>query len=129
MKFIKSNPRSIDTESNDCSVRATSLALNKPYNEVHKTFSKHGRRVGKGVTMITLLAVLKELTNDNVKIASSYIVRRESVARFIKTNPKGRYVICKRGHAFAVIDGVAHDAHESGCGSRSIVKFAYKVGE
>jgi len=129
MQFIKANPRSIDTETNDCSVRATSLALNKPYNEVHKAFSKHGRRVGKGVTMITLLAVLKELTNDNVKIASSYIVRRESVARFIKTNPKGRYVICKRGHAFAVIDGVAHDAHESGCGSRSIVKFAYKVGD
>lgn len=127
MKFIKSNPRSIENESNDCSVRATSIALNKPYNEVHKTFSKHGRRVGKGVTMTTLLAVLKDLTMDNVKIASSYIVRKESLASFIKTHPKGRYVVCKRGHAFAVIDGVAHDSHESGCGSRSIVKFAYQV--
>jgi hypothetical protein len=96
---------------------------------VHKAFSKHGRRAGKGVTIITLLAVLKELTKDTVKIVSSDLIRRESVARFIKTNPKGRYVICKRNHAFAVIDGVAHDAHESGCGSRSIVKFAYKVGE
>lgn len=129
MQFIKANPRSIETESNDCSVRATSLALNKPYNEVHATFSKHGRRVGKGVNIITLLSVLKELTKDTVKIVSSDIVRRESLAKFIKTHPKGRYVICKRGHAFAVIDGVAHDAHPSGCGSRSIVKFAYKVGE
>lgn len=129
MQFIKANPRSIETESNDCSVRATSLALNKPYNEVHKAFAKHGRMAGKGVTIIMLLAVLKELTKDTVKIVSSELIRRESVARFIKANPKGRYVICKRGHAFAIIDGVAHDAHENGCGSRSIVKFAYKVGD
>lgn len=141
MKFIKSNPRLDVTsenleeiwkyanETNDCSVRATTIALNKPYKEVHSTFLKHGRRWGKGVTFITLTAVLKDLTKDKVKMVASDVVKRESLARFIKTHPKGRYVVVKRGHAFAVIDGVAHDAHESGCGSRSIVKYAYQVGE
>jgi hydrogenase maturation factor len=116
-------------ESNDCTVRATSLAINKPYTEVHGVFAKHGRRTGKGVTLATLIAVLIDVTKNNMKIVASHTIRRETLASFIKTHPKGKYVVIKRGHAFAVIDGVAHDAHSSCCGSRSIVKYAYKVGE
>ena len=129
MQFISSNPRTIMQESNDCTVRATSLAINKPYTEVHGVFAKHGRRTGKGVTLATLIAVLIEVTKNNMQIVSSHVIRRENLTSFIKTHPKGKYVVIKRGHAFAVIDGVAHDAHSSCCGSRSIVKYAYKVGE
>jgi hydrogenase maturation factor len=137
MQFITSNPRlanakvdfEFNNESNDCTVRATCLAMNKPYKSIHKVFAKHGRRTGKGVTLATLIAVLIDLTKNNLKIVASHAIRRESLASFIKTHPKGKYVVIKRGHAFAVIDGVAHDAHSSCCGARSIVKYAYKVGE
>jgi hypothetical protein len=132
-----SNPRSKDAdtdfnfmnESNDCSVRATSIALGKPYKTVHEVFKKHGRKWGKGVTIITLLAVLKDVTKDNIKTVASDVIRKHTLATFIRENPKGKYVIVKSRHAFAVIDGVAYDAHPSCCTSRSIVKFAFKLGE
>jgi hypothetical protein len=129
MQFISNNPRTIKQESNDCTVRATSLAINKPYQDVHGVFAKHGRRDGKGVTLATLIAVLIDLTKNNLKIVASHAIRRETLASFIKTHPKGKYLVIKRGHAFAVIDGVAHDAHSSCCGARSIVKYAYKLGD
>lgn len=137
MKFIMENPRAknaeIDwqytSESNDCSVRATSIALGKPYKTVHEVFKKHGRKWGKGVTIITLLAVLKDVTKDNIKTVASDVIRKHTLSTFIRENPKGKYVIVKSRHAFAVIDGVAYDAHPSCCTSRSIVKFAFKLGE
>ncbi len=130
MQFISANPRPSDLyESNDCTVRATSLAVNLPYNVAHKIFKLHGRKDRQGVTLATLIAVLIDVTKNNMQIVASHAIRRETLASFIKTHPKGRYVVIKRGHAFAVIDGVAHDAHSSCCGSRSIVKYAYKVGE
>jgi hydrogenase maturation factor len=116
-------------ESNDCTVRATSLAINKPYTEVHKVFAEHGRRTGKGVTLATLIGVLLDITKNNMQIVASYTVKRQTLASFLKTHTKGRYVVVRRGHAFAVIDGVAHDAHSSCCTARSIVKYAYKVGD
>jgi hypothetical protein len=129
MQFISANPRTIQQESNDCTVRATSLAMNKPYEEVHKVFAKHGRRIGKGVTIANLMATLMDLTQKNINIVANHSIRKQTLGSFIKTHPKGRFVVVKRGHAFAVIDGVAHDAHSSCCGARSIVKYAYKVGE
>lgn len=129
MQFISSNPRTIMQESNDCTVRATSLAINKPYQDVHKVFAEHGRRNGKGVTLATLIGVLLDITKNNMQIVASYTVKRQTLASFLKTHTKGRYVVVRRGHAFAVIDGVAHDAHSSCCSARSIVKYAYKVGE
>lgn len=132
MEFINNDPRPKDMrESNDCTVRATSIALGKSYKDIHEAYAKHGRKPRKGVTVMTLHAVLMDLVGDNLKIVASDIVRpeRKSLAKFIKDNPKGKYVIVRRGHAFAVIDGVAHDAHPSGCSPRCIVKFAYKVGE
>lgn len=137
MKFIMENPRAKNaetdweyaSESNDCSVRATSIALSKPYKSVHKTFLKHGRKWGKGVTIITLMATLRDITGDDLKIVASDVVRKQTLSTFIKENPKGRYVVIKSRHAFAVIDGVAYDAHPSCCTPRSLVKFAFKLGE
>jgi hydrogenase maturation factor len=137
MQFITKNPRlanaevdfEFSNESNDCTVRATCLAMDKPYKSIHKVFAKHGRKNGKGVTLATLMGVLLDVTKNNMQIVASYMVKRQTLASFIKTHPKGRYVVVRRGHAFAVVDGVALDAHSSCCSARSIVKYAYKVGE
>lgn len=128
------NPRvseelSFTNESNDCSVRATSIALDKPYRSIHETFKKHGRRWGKGVTVVKLMATLRDLTGGDLKIVASDVIRKQTLATFVRENPKGRYLIIKSRHAFAVIDGVAYDAHPSCCTSRSVVKFAFKIGD
>lgn len=134
MNFIMANPRvseelSFTNESNDCSVRATSIALDKPYRSIHETFKKHGRRWGKGVTVVKLMATLRDLTGGDLKIVASDVIRKQTLATFVRENPKGRYLIIKSRHAFAVIDGVAYDAHPSCCTSRSVVKFAFKIGD
>ena len=134
MNFIMNNPRTTEelsfiNETNDCSVRATSIALNKPYRSIHEAFKKHGRRWGKGVTVTTLIGVLKDLTEDKMKTVASSVIRKQTLSTFVRENPRGRYVIIKSRHAFTVIDGVAYDAHPSCCTSRSVVKFAFKIGE
>ena len=137
MQFITKNPRlanakvdfEFSNESNDCTVRATCLAMSKPYKSIHKVFAKHGRKSGQGVTLATLMAVLLDITKNKMSIVANHAVKKHTLAGFIKTHPKGKYVIVKRGHAFAVVDGVALDAHSSCCSARSFVKFAFKVGE
>jgi hypothetical protein len=128
------NPRvseefSFANESNDCSVRATAIALDKPYRSIHEAFKKHGRRWGKGVTVTTLMATLRDLTGGDLKIVASSVIRKKTLSTFVRENPRGRYLIIKSRHAFTVIDGVAYDAHPSACTSRSIVKFAFKIGD
>jgi hypothetical protein len=127
MEFIKANPREYDSESNDCTVRATSLALSKPYKEVHKVFASNGRRWGKGVNLITLEKSLKSLLGTEPDTHKHWLHGRITLKSFVSRYNKGSWVVVKRGHAFAVVDGVVMDAHNRCCGSRSIVQYAYKV--
>ena len=127
MKFIKANPREYSDERNDCTVRATSLAINKPYKEVHKAYSDNGRKWGKGCNGFTIERVIKHYVGDDYVKHNCTINGRISLAKFLKLNTVGNWVVVKRGHAFAVIDGVAHDADIACCGARSSVLLAYKV--
>lgn len=137
MKFICHNPRALKqdsdweylTENNDCSVCATSIALDKPYKTIHKTFKKHGRRWGKGVTIITLLAVINDLTKGKNKIVAHEWVRKITLATFVKENPTGNFIVVKKKHAFAVKNGIVYDTSERLYSPRSIVKYAFKVKE
>ena len=127
MNFIKANPREYSDERNDCTVRATSLALNKPYKEVHRVYSDNGRKWGRGTDGFTIERVIKHYVGDDYKKRKATIDGRISLAKFLKLYPTGHWVVVKRGHAFAVIDGVAHDADISCCNSRSVVLLAWQV--
>jgi hypothetical protein len=124
-QFINANPRSIDGESNDCVVRALSLAFNKPYCEVHELCAKIGRAKGRGMRSSQIELAIQELSNNGIaKLARPY--RAQTFTTFARDNKKGNYVIIKRGHAVAMIDGVFHDAGSIG-EPRAIVKSFYKV--
>ena len=124
--FICANPRPADLrESNDCTVRATSLAMNKPYLEVHKAYSAVGRQPRRGVTIRTMDKALQLITNRPQGMIR--VLDEPTFAQFARDNPKGRFIVTKRGHAVALIDGVWHDAHESQAGARCRVKFYYEV--
>jgi hypothetical protein len=114
IKFKDSNPRTGDfakTESNDCTVRAAAVALDMPYYKVHEAFSKAGRKPGRGVCLDVVDSVLKALKGDKIRTTGFEWFRehRMTLSALIRKHPKGRFVVVKRGHAFALIDGVAHD--------------------
>lgn len=123
--FICANPRAFDFESNDCTVRATSLALNKHYVEVHKAYSEVGRKIGKGCTVRMMNNALEKLKQGQMVRA----LEEPTFARFARSNPKGKFIVVKRKHAVALIDGVWHDAHVSQVGARCRVLFYYQVKE
>lgn len=125
-QFINANPRSVDGESNDCAVRALSLAFNKPYAEVHALCAKIGRVKGKGMRSSQIELAIQELSNNGIaKLGKP--ARAQTFTTFARDHKKGNYVIIKRGHAVAMIDGVYHDAGSVG-EPRAIVKSFYKVG-
>lgn len=125
-RFISANPRPEDLrESNDCTVRATSLAMNKPYLEVHKAYEKMGRKPRQGVTVSTMNKTLQLITSSDRVMIRAF--DEPTFAQFAKANPKGRFIVTKRGHAVALIDGVWHDSHASCAGARCRVKFYYEI--
>lgn len=125
-QFINANPRSVDGESNDCAVRALSLAFNKPYTEVHELCAKIGRVKGRGMRSSQIELAIQELSNNGIaKLAKPS--RKQTFTTFARDNKRGNYLIIKRGHAVAMIDGVYHDAGSIG-EPRAIVRSFYKVG-
>jgi hypothetical protein len=96
-------PVGFENERLDCTVRALSLALNIPYEIVHNKLKEHGRKDGHRYIM-NVVKVCKELG-----FTAKQVKRSGSVKSFLEKNPKGNFYCEKSGHAFAVIDGVAHD--------------------
>jgi hypothetical protein len=124
--FISANPRPTDLkESNDCTVRATSLAMNLPYLDVHKKFEFAGRQPRRGVSMTTMNRALCLITKSSKVMVR--VLDEPTFAQFARANPKGRFIVVKRGHAVALIDGVWHDAHIKCAGARSRVRYYYEV--
>lgn len=118
-------------ETNDCSVRAFSLALNIPYAEAHALCAKHGRQYGKGTLWWTSHKVAWDCDMVPVLTYDAYAprgARYPTLAQFIKEYPKGHFYLIRRGHAFALIDGVVHD-WTHGTGARSRILRAYKAPE
>ncbi len=89
----------------DCSVRALAVAAGCTYEVASAVFSAAGRKVGKG----TPLTTSNKVHEDWLGMRQVEGVTGWPLAAFIAAYSKGRFVVHKRGHAFAVIDGVLHD--------------------
>lgn len=129
MEYVKQLEDITNTDRNNCALNAMSIILNKPYYEVYKTFSNHGRVGGRGasVRMITVaLNVLKqgspEKAMENFQMPTKM---KMSLAKFAKQYPKGKYYVIKSRHALALIDGVWYDNQVPN--PRSYVKWFFKV--
>jgi len=123
--FANANPRTLDGESNDCVVRALSLAFNKPYEQVHAVCQRAGRTKGRGMNTLMINKAIAELTGQ----ADAQLQRQQraqTFTTFARDHKVGNYVVIKRGHAIALIDGVFHDAGSVG-EPRAIVKAVFKV--
>jgi len=93
-------------ESNDCAVRAYALFKDIPYAEAHEIFAQRGRRPGRG----TKNYIIYDLLGRETRQTPERMTLNQLVAKF----PHGRVYGMKRGHAFAIIDGVLHDSWKVG---------------
>lgn len=122
--FVKTDAGRIEKgfpqEKNDCTVRAFSLAKDMPYHEVHKLFALAGRKDGDGMFQAQMVPLLER---NGFKIT----FERMTLGRFLKANPKGNFFVVKRGHAFAVKNGIVFDMFP--IGPRTKVIFFAKVLE
>jgi len=117
-------------ERADCVVRALSLAANRPYAEIHALCAQHGREYGRGTSGDVVIKSCRALGGIGVPIrgwSDAYVTARSgpTLAEFIRRHPKGRFYLNKRGHGFALIDGVVHDWNGTS-GPRTRVTLAYQ---
>ena len=124
-------------EHADCTVIATSIALGLPYDVAHGLLERQGRRdrhafhlahwlkscAGLGVTLCgyrvtavncASLANRQGLNPQRMYYRSSNY-RYPTLAKVQRDFPKGRFILRKAHHVFALIDGEWHDT----CGPRT----------
>jgi hypothetical protein len=127
-QYSAARPENFSKENKDCVVRAFSVVLGRSYEEIHAACKMHGRKSGCGTTGHTQELVAEEY--DMKKVPLSVLTCgtqfNPTLQQFINAHPRGRYYLTRRGHAFAVIDGVVHDWMR-GTGARSRIIRAYQV--
>ena len=102
-------------ERSDCSVIAMSCAFGIPYNVAHDILKDAGRVDKRGFGFCAWLrqtvAALDHICGYKV---TPVRVPRLTLSQVRRDFPKGRFVIRKSGHAFAMIDGKILDPEASG---------------
>ena len=136
-------------EKNDCFVRAVASASGSSYDAAHayvkETFK---RQDGQGTQFVdsTFLSIEgklqefgqvkvkfeklpKEKIKNTYKLYGELIDRQKTVKSFIKTNPRGTYIVLVAGHAFTIKDGVLIDNQGEEFRPTRKVQSAYRVIE
>lgn len=91
----------------NCTVVALAAAASLPYDIAHSIAEAAGRKKNKGFQSEKLLKYFnkKRGSTQFKKVKRSTI----TVQKFCKNYPTGHYYVRKRGHAYAVIDGIVVD--------------------
>jgi len=105
-------------EKNDCVVRALATFARErfTYAQAHEIFTKAGRKPRHRCRVTE--KVLREQGYPLI-----WLCQNMSLNRFIKENPRGRFYICVRGHAFVIENGKILDTFVTG-GKRQILAYA-----
>lgn len=91
----------------NCTVIALAYSANIPYDEAFELAKQAGRKDNKGFNSKKLIAFAnKKLGRSCFRKAKRSTI---TVQKFCKKYPTGRYYVRKRGHAYAIIDGVVYD--------------------
>lgn len=107
-------------QKNDCTVRALAIACRLAYDVAYEYLAGEGRKCTQGFHLQKLLNKIAAgklavplLASNVTKIPFPAVKgeRRMTPPEFCRLYPRGRYIVRKAGHVFAVIDGVLHDDH------------------
>lgn len=114
-----------DWDRNDCSVRALATAAGVNYETASAAFSASGRRLRKG-TEVSLSEELYESKLGMRRIGLAEGLRLEA---FLEVARTGRFVLHRKNHAFAVVDGVVHDWEGTKTRESTVLLRVWKVTE
>jgi len=136
-------------EKNDCFVRAVASASGSSYDAAHGFVAKAFGRIERKGTMFvdsTMLQIEgklqefgqvkvkfekleKKLVRNTYKLHGELIDRKKTVKSFIKTNPRGTFIVLVAGHAFTIKNGVLVDNQGEEFRPTRKVQSAYRVIE
>lgn len=115
MNFKLITPQRFPNEKNDCVVIAVSEVEGIPYAQAYnKVFSDSNRRFKHGCSVIQYVKG-KSYQNNMPKSAGPSPLGKlyhPSLWEVVHTHRIGKYIVCTRNHAMALIDGVIHDLSE-----------------
>jgi hypothetical protein len=119
LSLVPASASHLWSERNDCVVRALANATGLTYEDAHDLVKWHGRRNGKATYRTDELLdslfpgmrifSIKAFRHDPLMMACP-----TTLGQFIIRHPTGRFVCLKRGHAFAVVNGVVLDRQAIG---------------
>jgi len=111
-------------DTKDCVVRALAAATGCSYKQSSAIFSAAGRKLKQG----TYTDISHTVHEQWLAMRLLPNVEGLDLGTFMRLAPKGSFVVHKRSHAFAVVDGVLHD-WERGTHERTLIRRAWQVTE
>ena len=103
--YVCNDAGSPKDERRDCTVRALSIAAGIPYPVAHRALQSNGRIYRKGLSRKVWFGILD--THFQRVIGHKGCTFNTVIPTLDKTK---NYIISKRGHSLAVIQGVVHDS-------------------
>lgn len=114
MGFIKSNPNPDNLNVGDCSVRALSIAMDKPWKDVYMALALHGLRLSDMPSSNRVWGDYLDTQNFKLRLIPDSCPECYTIKDFAQERPIGRYVVGTGTHVVAVIDGDYYDSWDSG---------------
>jgi hypothetical protein len=108
-------------DTDNCTITALATAARLPYEEAYRIGKEAGRKHADGFYLELLMHKAFQLGINCVRLA----VDRMTIKTFIQNYPVGRFIVNRRGHAFAIINGIVYDHLQNS--SRQIIKSAWMV--
>jgi hypothetical protein len=100
----------VPTDKKNCTVIALAITADIPYDKAHRIAKDAGRQDNRGFRSEKLIKYY------NTKFGRNQFrkVKRKpiTVQKFIKTHPQGRYYVRRKGHAYAIINGMVFDRQD-----------------
>lgn len=135
-KLVTTRSQGFEHERNDCTVRSLSNAADISYHEAHELCARAGRKPRHGFHFQSWLTEQARSSEGIVfgryrvhrielPAGATWRARNVTLAQFLRDFPRGRFILVKRGHAFAVVEGVALDLSSALCGPRSQVRVVF----
>ena len=118
MSFRYYNANAKGRHTNDCVVRAISLAEDKTWNETYRELSEIAQSQGILLDDVNFVEPLLDQRYERICYNDTY------VGEFIENNPTGTFLITMNGHITCCIDGVLYDSFD--CRNR-LMKCAWEV--
>jgi hypothetical protein len=97
-------------DRSNCTVRTLANVAGIEFELADEIATKAGRKRNQGAWPKEIIAVAKKHYGLNFRKLK---FNRYTVNKFIRKYPKGRYWVSRRGHSFAIIDGVVYDTNEN----------------